>query len=66
MAIHVEPVTQTARWYERDGGFERWEAFAAVATLEHVAHQVEVGLHLGISWATTTACGRCARDWPAA
>lgn len=35
MAIHVEPVTQTARWYDHEGGFARWEPFAAVATLVH-------------------------------
>lgn len=36
MPIHVEPLTQTVRWYERPGGFERWEPFAAVATLVHI------------------------------
>lgn len=47
MPIHVEPVSQTARWYDEEGGFDRWEPFAAVATLVHIAPGVILvaGLH---------------------
>ncbi len=34
MAIHVEPIAETLRWYPTDGGYDAWEPAAAVATLQ--------------------------------